>query len=67
MIVALAVLVPLVLLAMFVYVRFRPLVDQKRRSAVWIFDSAVVALIVAVDSALTVHFKTTTGQSVDSA
>ena len=67
MIVALAVLVPLLLLAMFVYVRFRPLVDQNSRSAVWIFDSVVVALIVAVDSVLTVHFKTTTGQSVDSA
>ena len=52
---------------MFVYVRFRPLVDQNRRFVVWIFDAVVVALVVVVDSALTVHFKTTTGQSVDSA
>ena len=67
MIAALVALVPFLLVAMFVYVRFRPLVDQNRRSVVWIFDAVVGALVVAVDSALTVHFKTTTGQSVDSA
>lgn len=67
MILSLAILIPLLLAAVYVYVRFRPDVDVSRRVALRTFDGAVLLSVVLVGLGVTSHFETTTRQSSDRA
>lgn len=66
MIVALLVLIPLLAAGLFFYVRSRS-ADPTQKTALLIFDGVVVLIIAIVDFGISMYFKTTTGQSVDSA
>lgn len=67
MIVTLAVLLPLCLAALFLFVRLRPRVDVSRRRAMFAFDAIVVLIAVLACRSVTLHFRRTTGESVDRA
>ncbi|OGX38096.1 MAG: hypothetical protein A3C36_02675 [Omnitrophica WOR_2 bacterium RIFCSPHIGHO2_02_FULL_52_10] len=66
MIVALIVLIPLLVAGLFFYVCSRP-TNPTQKTTLMIFDGVVVLIITIVDFGISMYFKTTTGQSVDSA